>query len=144
MLSSSTIFRRQHEYTSTWARGCNGGSILQNEAWRLPIAVAKRPDSLLRGYLGGCERQRLQQVQGGQVQVRGPRWYLTCARRRRRLRFHRSHPRHPAGRGRRAAPGEDEPPPAPSPAAKGGGGKGWAGGGGKKASGKASGWCQLN
>ena len=48
-------------------------------------------------------------------------------------------PPHPAGRGRRAAPGGDEPPPAPSPAAKGGGGKGRAGGGSKKASGKASG-----
>ncbi len=33
------------------------------------VAVANRPDSLLRGYHGGCERQLLHQVQGGQAQV---------------------------------------------------------------------------
>ena len=152
MLSSSTIFGGQHEYTSTWALGRNGGSILQNEAWHLPVAVANRHDRLIWGYQGGCERQRLHQVQGDQAQVWGPRWYRTCARRRRRLCFpcrrrrrsrHR-HPRHPAGRGRRAAPCGEEPPPAPSPAARGGGGKGRAGGGAKKASGKASGQCRLN
>ncbi len=36
------------------------------------IAVANRPDCLLRGYQEGCERQLLHQVQGGQAQVRGP------------------------------------------------------------------------
>ncbi len=36
----------------------------------------------------------------------------------------RSHPRHPSGRGCRAAPGGEEPPPAPSAGAKSGGSKG--------------------
>jgi hypothetical protein len=72
MLSSLPLFWGQHECTSTWARGSNGGSILQNEAWHLHIAGANRPDCLLRGYQVGCERQRLHQVQGGQAQIRGP------------------------------------------------------------------------
>ncbi len=59
MLSSSTIFRGQHECTSIWSRGSFGGCILQNEAWHLQVAVANRQDSLLRGHQWGSGRQWL-------------------------------------------------------------------------------------
>jgi hypothetical protein len=36
------------------------------------VAVANCPDCLVQGYQGGCERQLLHQVQGGQAQVQGP------------------------------------------------------------------------
>ena len=36
------------------------------------VTVANRLDRLLREDQGGCERQRLHQVLGGQAQVRGP------------------------------------------------------------------------
>ncbi len=36
------------------------------------VTVANSLDHLLRGDQGGCERQRLHQVLGGQAQVRGP------------------------------------------------------------------------
>ncbi len=36
------------------------------------VTVANRLDRLLRADQGGCERQRLHQVLGGQEQVRGP------------------------------------------------------------------------
>ena len=35
------------------------------------VTVANRLDRLLRDNQGGCERQRLHQVLGGQAQVRG-------------------------------------------------------------------------
>jgi hypothetical protein len=65
------------------------------------VAVANRPDSLLRGYQGDCERQRLHQVQGRQAQIRGRRQQRRRRHRRRRPRRRRSRPRprHPAGRG---------------------------------------------
>jgi hypothetical protein len=145
MLSSLTLFQEQHECTSTLALGCNGGSILQNEACHLHIAVANRPDCLLLGYQASCERQRLHQVQGGQKQVRGPYLSQTLTPpTQQQTTTTRTltppswcQPRHPARRGRSSRILQEGVSTCPQPWGRSGAGKGLAGGGGKKAFGKA-------
>ena len=153
MLSASSLFWGQHECTSTRARGRDGGigtwGMLQNEAWRLEIAVANRPDHLLRGYQGRCERQRLHTKpkvvkrkfvdQDAADAATAFVANVDAAAAAANANANAATPATPPdGRaGAASSPGGEKRPPAPSSGGKSGGGKGRGAGGARKGVGKA-------
>jgi hypothetical protein len=133
MLSSLTLFQGQHECTSTRARGSNGESILQNEAWHLHVAVANRPayyEDIKRVVsASGCTKSKV---------VKRKFEDRTCADADAAAAAadaaadddDDANPATPPDGGAAAASCGEEPPPTPSPGGRSGGGKGRAGGGG--------------
>ncbi len=119
-------FQGQCQCTSTWFKlqERNGKCIHQNEAWLLQVAVASRPDHLLRGHQGGSGRQQLPvnlpQNQDSQALIQGPRGRHLQQGRRCRGRCRRCRRSGPPGRdasaGAAGAGIGGEAPAAPAPA----------------------------